>query len=148
MNIRKGSQRGKENNVKEFNKNTRGALKVQEKLGLIINTEIKDISVPLTLNKSSRNSTTVKMFSASYTAKKKKKKKKKERKKEKRLRHCAKKGGKFKVQQKIFYIDCYRMFQGVQKAKPRGNVGKSRFTSRTITGTQVPYKMPCARHTS
>ena len=37
--------------------------------------------------------------------------------------------GKFKVQQKILYIDCCEMFQGVQKAKPRGKVGKSRFAA-------------------
>ena len=97
---RKGSQRGKEDNVKELDKNTRGNLKVQEKLGLIIN--IKDISVPSIFQQ------TVAEFYDSEDVfrqllrkkKERKKERKTERKKEKENVTVQRKAGKFKVQQK------------------------------------------------
>ena len=78
---RKGSQKGKDGNARKSSKNTQGDQKVHEKLGLIINTEIRDISVPSTFEQivSEFFAMTVKIFSASYPEKKKKKKKKEKR---------------------------------------------------------------------
>ena len=101
---RKGSQRGREDNVKELDKNTRGNLKVQEKLCLIIN--IKDISVPSIFQQIVAEFYDSEDVFRQLLGKKKERKKerqkerKKERKKEKENVTVQRKAGKFKVQQK------------------------------------------------